>query len=69
MGTQIANRIVMLRLDEAGTVDNLVKPFAFKELLARVRALVRRRYTRPAHGDHLQQGLRRLGRRRHLHRQ
>jgi DNA-binding response OmpR family regulator len=33
---------------DAGADDYLVKPFAFQELLARIRALVRRRHESPA---------------------
>jgi DNA-binding response OmpR family regulator len=38
----------------AGTDDYLTKPFAFEELLARVRALTRRKYQ--FHGHHLEAG-------------
>ena len=41
---QISDRVAGL---DAGADDYLVKPFAFDELLARVRALVRRRYQVP----------------------
>jgi len=38
---------------DRGADDYLVKPFAFDELLARVRALVRRRHTRPSPEIHV----------------
>ncbi|MGI4883794.1 MAG: response regulator [Janthinobacterium lividum] len=38
---------------DAGADDDLVKPFAFEELLARLRALVRRRTEAPAAPLHL----------------
>src|SRR5229473_6071284 len=39
----VGDRVIGL---DAGADDYLVKPFAFDELLARIRALVRRRYER-----------------------
>ena len=41
---QIDDRVVGL---DAGADDYLIKPFAFEELLARIRTLIRRKYNRP----------------------
>lgn len=48
---QVADRVNGLR---AGADDYVVKPFAFEELLARIQAVVRRRF--PAHNDILRGG-------------
>jgi DNA-binding response OmpR family regulator len=51
--TQVEDRVAGL---ENGADDYLIKPFAFAELLARVRALARRRQERGSLGDELRHG-------------
>jgi DNA-binding response OmpR family regulator len=51
--TQVEDRVSGL---DSGADDYLVKPFAFAELLARVRALARRRHESNGSGDELRHG-------------